>query len=52
MAQIPVIETADGKGGYAKNKQVILQKLIIGTKIAGSLSIHVVTMVLKTIPIG
>lgn len=47
MAQIPVIETADGKGGYAKNKQVVLQKLMIETKITGSLSTHVVTMVFK-----
>lgn len=47
LAQVPVIETADGKGGYAKNKQVVLQKLMIETKITGSLSTHVVTMVFK-----
>lgn len=47
LAQVPVIETADGKGGYTKNNQVVLQKLMIETKITGSLSTHVVTMVFK-----
>ncbi|MCJ8153670.1 DUF2135 domain-containing protein [Chryseobacterium sp. SSA4.19] len=47
IAQVPVIETADGKGGYEKNNQVVLQKLSIETKIIGNLSTHVVTMVFK-----
>jgi Ca-activated chloride channel family protein len=47
LAQVPVIETADGKGGYTKNSEVVLQKLSIDTKITGKLSTHVVTMVFK-----
>ncbi|MDQ0595568.1 Ca-activated chloride channel family protein [Chryseobacterium ginsenosidimutans] len=47
LAQIPTIETADGKGGYEKNNQVILQKLNIETKIVGPISTNVVTMVFK-----
>ncbi|WP_345204971.1 VIT domain-containing protein [Chryseobacterium ginsengisoli] len=47
MAQIPTIETGDGKGGYEKNNQVVLQKLNIETKITGRISTNVVTMVFK-----
>jgi hypothetical protein len=47
LAQVPTIETADGKGGYEKNNQVILQKLNIETKITGRISTNVVTMVFK-----
>ncbi|WP_344829820.1 VIT domain-containing protein [Chryseobacterium ginsenosidimutans] len=47
LAQIPTIETGDGKGGYEKNNQVVLQKLSIETKITGRISTNVVTMVFK-----
>lgn len=47
LAQIPVIETPDGKGGFGKNNQVVLQKLNIETKITGSISTNTVTMVFK-----
>ncbi|WP_326982284.1 VIT domain-containing protein [Chryseobacterium sp. MYb264] len=46
-AQIPVIETPDKKGGFEKDKNVILQKLNIETKITGGISTNVVTMVFK-----
>jgi len=46
-AQIPVIETPDGKGGFGKNNQVVLQKLNIETRITGSISTNTVTMVFK-----
>lgn len=46
-AQIPVIETPDGKGGFWKNNQVVLQKLNIETKITGSISTNIVTMVFR-----
>lgn len=46
-AQIPVIETPDGKGGFGKNNQVVLQKLNIETKITGSISTNTVTMVFR-----
>ncbi|AYN00094.1 VIT domain-containing protein [Chryseobacterium sp. 3008163] len=47
LAQIPVIETPDGKGGFGKNNQVVLQKLNIETKITGSISTNIVTMVFR-----
>ncbi|WP_415325590.1 VIT domain-containing protein [Chryseobacterium sp. MMS23-Vi53] len=47
LAQIPTIEVPDGKGGYNKDSQVILQKLDIETKITGRISTNVVTMVFK-----
>lgn len=47
LAQIPVIETPDGKGVFGKNNQVILQKLNIETKITGSISTNTVTMVFR-----
>jgi len=47
LAQIPVIETPDKKGGFEKDKNVILQKLTIETKITGRISTNVVTMVFK-----
>lgn len=47
FAQIPVIETPDGKGGFGKNNQVVLQKLNIETKITGSISTNTVTMVFR-----
>lgn len=47
FAQIPTIETGDGKGGYEKNNQVVLQKLNIETKITGRISTNIVTMVFK-----
>lgn len=47
LAQIPVIESPDGKGNYKKDDQVILQKLQIETKIAGRISTNIVTMVLR-----
>lgn len=47
LAQIPVIETPDKKGGFEKDKNVILQKLNIETKITGGISSNVVTMVFK-----
>jgi len=46
-SQIPVIETPDGKGGFGKNNQVVLQKLNIETRITGSISTNTVTMVFK-----
>lgn len=46
-AQIPVIETSDGKGGFGKNNQVVLQKLNIEIKITGSISTNTVTMVFR-----
>lgn len=47
FAQIPTIETGDGKGGYEKSNQVVLQKLNIETKITGGISTNIVTMVFK-----
>ncbi|AZA59357.1 VIT domain-containing protein [Chryseobacterium shandongense] len=47
LAQIPIIESPDGKGKYKKNNQVVLQKLQIETKIAGRISTNTVTMVLR-----
>lgn len=47
LAQIPMIETGDGKGGYEKSNQVVLQKLNIETKITGRISTNTVTMILK-----
>jgi Ca-activated chloride channel homolog len=47
FAQIPTIEIPDGKGGYKKNDQVVLQKLNIETKIVGRISTNTITMVLK-----
>jgi Ca-activated chloride channel family protein len=46
-AQIPVIETPDGKGVFGRNNQVVLQKLNIETKITGSISTNMVTMVFR-----
>lgn len=46
-AQIPVIETPDGRGGFSTNKQVVLQKLNIETKITGNISTNTVTMVFR-----
>lgn len=46
-AQIPVIETPDKKGGFDKNKQVVLQKLNIETKITGGISTNIITMVFR-----
>lgn len=47
LAQIPVIESLDGKGKYKNDNQVVLQKLQIETKIAGRISTNTVTMVLR-----
>jgi Ca-activated chloride channel homolog len=47
LAQIPTIEIPDGKGGFKKNNDVVLQKLAIETKITGRISTNVVTMVFK-----
>lgn len=47
FAQIPTIEIPDGKGGYKKNNQVVLQKLNIETKIVGRISTNTITMILK-----
>jgi len=47
FAQIPTIETGNGKGGYEKSNQVVLQKLNIETKITGRISTNIVTMVFK-----
>lgn len=47
MAQVPVVETGDGKGGYHKNNDVVLQKLDIETKIIGRISTNTVTMVFR-----
>ncbi|WP_312392714.1 VIT domain-containing protein [Chryseobacterium sp.] len=47
LAQIPVIETPDKKGGFEKDNNVILQRLNIETKITGGISTNVVTMVFK-----
>ena len=46
-AQIPMIETPDGRGGFGTNKQVVLQKLNIETKITGNISTNTVTMVFR-----
>lgn len=46
-AQIPKIETSDGKGKFGENDHVVLQKLSIETKIIGRISTNVVTMVFK-----
>ncbi len=46
-AQVPVVETGDGKGGYAKSNEVVLQKLNIDTKITGRISTNTVTMVFR-----
>lgn len=46
-SQIPVVETSDEKGNYAQNKDVILKKLVIETKITGKISTNIVTMVFK-----
>ncbi|MCX8531895.1 VIT domain-containing protein [Chryseobacterium luquanense] len=46
-AQIPVVETSDEKGNYAQNKDVILKKLVIETKITGKISTNIVTMIFK-----
>ncbi len=46
-AQVPVVETGDGKGGYAKSNEVVLQKLSIDTKITGRISTNTVTMVFR-----
>jgi tetratricopeptide (TPR) repeat protein len=47
LAQIPVVETGDGKGNYQKNNDVVLQKLNIETKITGRISTNTVTMVFR-----
>lgn len=47
FAQIPVVETSDDKGNYVKNKEVILKKLVIETKITGKISTNIVTMVFR-----
>lgn len=47
LAQVPVVETGDGKGGYQKNNDVVLQKLSIDTKITGRISTSTVTMVFR-----
>ncbi|GEN78176.1 VIT domain-containing protein [Chryseobacterium hagamense] len=47
LAQVPVVETADGKGGYQKNNDVVLQKLNIETRITGRISTNTVTMVFR-----
>lgn len=47
LAQVPVVETGDGKGGYRKNSDVVLQKLNIETKITGRISTNTVTMVFR-----
>ncbi|SIR00258.1 hypothetical protein SAMN05880574_1485 [Chryseobacterium sp. RU37D] len=47
LAQIPTIEIPDGKGGFQKNNDVVLQKLNIETKITGRISTNTVTMVFK-----
>lgn len=47
FAQVPVIETLDGKGGFRKDNQVVLQKLDIETKIMGNISTNTITMVFK-----
>jgi len=47
LAQIPVVETGDGKGGYQRNNDVVLQKLNIETKITGRISTNTVTMVFR-----
>lgn len=47
LAQVPVVETGDGKGGYQKNNDVVLQKLSIETKITGRISTSTVTMVFR-----
>lgn len=47
FAQIPVVETSDDKGNYVQNKEVILKKLTIETKITGKISTNIVTMVFR-----
>lgn len=47
FAQVPVIETGNGRGKYDKNSEVILYKLNIETKIIGRISTNTVTMVFK-----
>lgn len=46
-AQIPIVETPDNKGNYNRNKEVVLKKVSIETKITGRISTNIVTMVFK-----